>query len=81
MIHSSLEISIFDIAIIAKSLLSFNMSCLIILCHCLSAFTISTTVYAIVPALTPYNYFKFLCIGIPKHLDDSDRTFLDHMHP
>ncbi len=31
--------------------------------------------------LKPYNYFKYLLEEIPKHLDDTDRSFLDDLVP
>ncbi|MCI9298456.1 MAG: transposase domain-containing protein, partial [Lachnospiraceae bacterium] len=29
--------------------------------------------------LKPYDYFEYLLIEIPKHLDDTDRSFLDDL--
>ena len=31
--------------------------------------------------LKPYDYFEYLLIEIPKHLDDTDRSFLDDLLP
>ena len=31
--------------------------------------------------LKPYNYFEYLLTEIPKHLDDTDRTFLEDLLP
>ena len=31
--------------------------------------------------LKPYDYFEFLLTEIPKHLDDTDRSFLDDLRP
>lgn len=31
--------------------------------------------------LKPYDYFEYLLTEIPKHLDDTDRTFLDNLLP
>ena len=31
--------------------------------------------------LKPYDYFEFLLTEIPKHLDDTDRSFLDDLLP
>jgi DNA-binding transcriptional LysR family regulator len=31
--------------------------------------------------LKPYDYFEYLLTEIPKHLDDTDRTFLDDLLP
>ena len=31
--------------------------------------------------LKPYEYFEYLLREIPKHMDDSDRTFLDDLLP
>ncbi len=28
-----------------------------------------------------YDYFEYLLTEIPKHLDDTDRTFLDNLLP
>ena len=30
--------------------------------------------------LKPYDYFEYLLSEIPKHLDDTDRSFLDRLH-
>lgn len=32
-------------------------------------------------SLKPYDYFEYLLTEIPKHLDDTDRTFLDDLLP
>ena len=29
--------------------------------------------------LTPYDYFEYLLTEIPKHMDDTDRSFLDEL--
>ncbi len=31
--------------------------------------------------LKPYDYFEYLLTEIPKHLDDTDRSFLDDLLP
>lgn len=31
--------------------------------------------------LKPYEYFEYLLIEIPKHMDDTDRSFLDDLLP
>ena len=31
--------------------------------------------------LKPYEYFEYLLAEIPKHLDDTDRSFLDDLVP
>ena len=31
--------------------------------------------------LKPYEYFEYLLTGIPKHMDDTDRAFLDDLLP
>ena len=31
--------------------------------------------------LKPYDYFEYLLTKIPKHLDDTDRTFLEDLLP
>ena len=31
--------------------------------------------------LKPYDYFEFLLTEIPKHLDDTDRSFLEDLLP
>ena len=31
--------------------------------------------------LKPYEYFEYLLTEIPKHLDDTDRSFLDDLVP
>ena len=31
--------------------------------------------------LKPYDYFEYLFTEIPKHLDDTDRSFLDALFP
>ena len=31
--------------------------------------------------LKPYDYFEYLLTEIPKHLDDTDRSFLDDLIP
>ena len=31
--------------------------------------------------LKPYDYFEYLLTEIPKHLDDTDRGFLDDLLP
>lgn len=31
--------------------------------------------------LKPYEYFEYLLIEIPKHMDDTDRSFLDELVP
>lgn len=31
--------------------------------------------------LKPYDYFKYLLTEIPKHVDDTDRTFIDDLCP
>ena len=32
-------------------------------------------------SLKPYDYFEYLLTEIPKHLDDTDRSFLDDLLP
>ena len=32
-------------------------------------------------SLKPYDYFEYLLTEIPKHLDDTDRGFLDDLLP
>ena len=31
--------------------------------------------------LKPYEYFEYLLTEIPKHMDDTDRSFLDDLFP
>ena len=31
--------------------------------------------------LKPYDYFEYLLTEIPKHLEDTDRSFLKHLLP
>ena len=31
--------------------------------------------------LKPYEYFEYLLTEIPKHMDDTDRSFLDELVP
>ncbi|MFQ8741506.1 MAG: transposase domain-containing protein [Clostridium sp.] len=31
--------------------------------------------------LKPYEYFEYLLTEIPKHMDDTDRSFLDDLLP
>ena len=31
--------------------------------------------------LKPYEYFEYLLTEIPKHMDDTDRSFLDDLVP
>jgi hypothetical protein len=31
--------------------------------------------------LKPYDYFKYLLIELPKHMEDEDRAFLDDLLP
>ena len=31
--------------------------------------------------LKPYDYFEYLLTEIPKHMDDTDRSFLDELVP
>ena len=32
-------------------------------------------------SLKPYDYFEYLLTEIPKHLDDTDHSFLDNLLP
>lgn len=46
----------------------------------------SATIYSIAETakannLKPYQYFKYLLEEIPKHMDDKDQTFLEHLLP
>ena len=46
----------------------------------------SAIIYSIVETaktnhLKPYDYFEYLLTEIPKHLDDTDRSFLDDLRP
>ena len=46
----------------------------------------STIIYSIAEAakannLKPYDYFEYLLTGLPKHLDDMNRGFLEDLSP
>ncbi len=42
---------------------------------------ITTEIYAKANNLKPYNSFEYLLTEIPKHLDETDRGFLDDLLP
>ena len=46
-----------------------------------SAIIYSITETAKANNLKPYDYFEYLLTEIPKHLDDTDRNFLDDLPP
>ena len=46
-----------------------------------SAIIYSTAETAKANNLKPYEYFEYLLTEIPKHMDDTDRSFLDDLFP
>lgn len=49
------------------------------------AFTVSTMLYIIAETakannLKPYDYFEYLLSEISKHMDDTDKSFLEDLH-
>lgn len=46
-----------------------------------SAIVYRIAVTAKANSLKPYDYFEYLLTEIPKHLDDTDRSFLDDLLP
>ena len=46
-----------------------------------SAIIYSITETAKANSLKPYDYFEYLLTEIPKHMDETDRSFLDDLLP